>query len=962
MSDKGKKGSQPGGNKPKGKQEASPQVEKNQEKKPQPKQEDIKVEKPVEKQAAQPNASPAVEKKPPREPRAQPAKDSGAGIVKSVLSGDTIVVINIQKNQAPTEKIISLSNLSAPLLGRKKANESKASVDEPFAWQSRDYLRQKLIGKSVTYTIEAKTPNKEYGIVFLDNVNVAEDLIRNGWVKLRRTEGKELFSELRELGEMEEKAEKEGKGIWSKNKPANAVRPQQNSDKSPTDLIQKLKGAAQVGIIEQVKAGNKFRITLIPSFLEVTVLLSGVDCPTSDPSKNEPFGKEAKFFSEHHLLNREVQIIFEGADKNFLYATISYNGRFISEELLKEGLGRYVEWSAQRTSLNDKLKAAEGSAKQKKLRLWVNYAPAKPLSRQEEKKVAKPGREITGKVIEVLNAGAITIVDASNVEHKIFLSSVKVPRQGPQGKENKKDDKKEESKEAKEDALEKAISYEAKEYLRRKLIGNKIRCVLDYIRNVPIKDGSEERHYCSVYSDKNNVAVELVEQGFAKPQEHKGGEPRSRDYEHIIFAESRATKAAKGWYAAPGQGRAATNIVDVSRDAKLAKAKFPSLNRQDRIRGVVEYEFSASRFKILVPKENCEIILSIGVVQTPQRDSKLFAPALRFIKEKIHQHDVEFNVNAQDKGAGFIGNIWFGKVNLAVILLEEGYAKIYRSSEATNDLQDAEDTAKAQKKNLWADYDAEKEAADRQAKREAREGESKGKRSEFFDVLVTEIVDANKFYIQKLGPDSESLEQLMQNLSQDESHEAINEISKFPSELVKAQFTVDDAWYRAKVVGKKDDQYEVFYVDYGNSEVLPLARIQRLSSKFTELKPQAIEAALAYVKIPTDEDNALEAGEYLRELVWNKPVVAQIERENNGVLQLSLGDKESQVHVNGAIIRAGLGRVEKVRGGYNGELVNKLREEEKSARQSHLGIWEYGDPGSDEEDNSDKPKGFKKRN
>jgi hypothetical protein len=35
-----------------------------------------------------------------------------------------------------------------------------------------------LIGKTITYTIEAKASNKEYGIVFLDNVNVAEDLIK----------------------------------------------------------------------------------------------------------------------------------------------------------------------------------------------------------------------------------------------------------------------------------------------------------------------------------------------------------------------------------------------------------------------------------------------------------------------------------------------------------------------------------------------------------------------------------------------------------------------------------------------------------------------------------------------------------------------------------------------------------------------------------------------------------------
>jgi hypothetical protein len=79
---------------------------------PSHRQEEIKADKPVENKPQQATASPAVEKKEPKEPRPQIVKDSGAGVVKSVLSGDTIVVINLTKNQAgpPTEKIISLQS------------------------------------------------------------------------------------------------------------------------------------------------------------------------------------------------------------------------------------------------------------------------------------------------------------------------------------------------------------------------------------------------------------------------------------------------------------------------------------------------------------------------------------------------------------------------------------------------------------------------------------------------------------------------------------------------------------------------------------------------------------------------------------------------------------------------------------------------------------------------------------
>jgi hypothetical protein len=43
--------------------------------------------------------------------------------------------------------------------------------------------------------------------------------------------------------------------------------------------------------------------------------------------------------------------------------------------------------------------------------------------------------------------------------------------------------------------------------------------------------------------------------------------------------------------------------------------------------------------------------------------------------------------------------------------------------------------------------------------------------------------------------------------------------------LCAAQYTVDDAWYRARVTkGTGPDSYEVVFVDYGNGEVLPRSR------------------------------------------------------------------------------------------------------------------------------------------
>jgi len=83
-------------------------------------------------------------------------------------------------------------------------------------------------------------------------------------------------------------------------------------------------------------------------------------------------------------------------------------------------------------------------------------------------------------------------------------------------------------------------------------------------------------------------------------------------------------------------------------------------------------------------------------------------------------------------------------------------------------------------------------------------------------------------------------------------------------------------------------------------------------------------------------------------------MMAHIEYREGDSLFLSLGDRESQVHVNAALLRAGLGRVERVRGKHLQPLIEKLREEEDKARSAHTYIWEYGDPGSDEDE--EKPK------
>jgi len=920
-------------------------------------------------------------------PQQQFVREKGRGIVKAVLSGDTFVVLHMREQGPPVERQITLSSLQAPQMGRRKTKTQPATADEPFAWASREFLRKKIIGKQVIYTIEFKNPSgREYGVVQLQNQNSGESenialaVVSNGWAKVKRPTNapKDGYRpELQELINLEEQAQKALKGLWNSepDELAKAKRPL-DVESNPAVIFEHQKGKAVTGIVEQVRTGSSMRVTLLPSFADVMVFLSGVQAPdqTGD-NEFEPFGRESKFFTEHHILNREVQIIFEGVDKFNLYGTVSYLGRNLADELLKNGLGRYVDWSGSRTGNADGLKASEKSAKEKRMRIWsvaeaVKTTQAKP---QEGHKSAKVQDEFYAKVVEVLNGSTIVVQDQAGNKHKLNLSSIEVSKlvsplqkkedSAPEAKEQqnqvglpKKQDKQE--KKFTKESVERAYAIEAKEFVRKKLIGQKVKCQFDYTlasqgtQEIKGKQQTpEDRHFYSVYLEKNNIAVELTEAGLAKARVHKGGEQRSRDYELILLAEDRARKMSKGLFMA-AEKAPVFYVTDLSQlEPSKSRQYLSSLKRHGKLRGVIEFEFSASRVKIYAPKETSYLILSLAAVQAPRKNEPFGEEGLHFLQSIAHQRDCEFEVLSQDKGGSFVGNLWVNKKNVATLLLEQGYAYTHtgvRESEHSSEYQIAEESAKRAKKGVWKNYDEAAEAEQRKKRREENEANRKPK-EEFLDVVVTEVIDGCRFYVQQVGDEAEQLDELMKNLSVEVSDEAY---SPKVGELVKAQF-VDDAWYRARVKGiSPQGDFEVFYIDYGNSEAVPANRIRRLEGSFTTLPPQAKEAQLAYVKAPgLDSDYGLEAAELLRDLVYGKEMLANVEyRDAEGRAFLSLGDKDNQVHVNAALLRAGLARVERVRGKSQSQLIAKLKEEEEKARSSHSCIWEYGDPGSDDED------------
>lgn len=75
-----------------------------------------------------------------------------------VLSGDTVVIRGKPVGGPPPEKVLSLAGISAPRLARRPTAGQEAEADEPFAWEAREFLRSKLVGKEVSFVIEYSVP------------------------------------------------------------------------------------------------------------------------------------------------------------------------------------------------------------------------------------------------------------------------------------------------------------------------------------------------------------------------------------------------------------------------------------------------------------------------------------------------------------------------------------------------------------------------------------------------------------------------------------------------------------------------------------------------------------------------------------------------------------------------------------------------------------------------------------
>ncbi|KPP78908.1 hypothetical protein Z043_101553, partial [Scleropages formosus] len=327
-----------------------------------------------------------------------------------ILSGCAIIVRGQPRGGPPPERQINLSNVRAGALARRAAQSQPDTRDTPD--EAREFLRKKMIGKEVCFSVEIKTPQgREYGMVYLgkdtSGENIAESLVAEGLATVRREGIRGNNPEQARLCDLEDQAKAAKKGLWSEGGGSHTIRDIKYSIENLRNFVDSMHQKPVNAIIEHVRDGSVVRALLLPDYYLVTVMLSGI---------------KAKFFTESRLLQRDVQIILESCHNQVILGTILHPNGNITELLLREGFARCVDWSmAVYTQGADKLRAAERSAKERKVRIWKDYVA--PTANLEQK-----DRQFVAKVMQIVNADAIVVKLISGETKTIHLSSIRPPR------------------------------------------------------------------------------------------------------------------------------------------------------------------------------------------------------------------------------------------------------------------------------------------------------------------------------------------------------------------------------------------------------------------------------------------------------------------------------------------------------------------------------------------------------
>ncbi|XP_041043363.1 tudor domain-containing protein 15-like [Carcharodon carcharias] len=163
----------------------------------------------------------------------------------------------------------------------------------------------------------------------------------------------------------------------------------------------------------------------------------------------------------------------------------------------------------------------------------------------------------------------------------------------------------------------------------------------------------------------------------------------------------------------------------------------------------------------------------------------------------------------------------------------------------------------------------------------------------FYVGFVEYVINPSDFWIRTLEHNDE-FECLMISITNHYSNIGINEElirEPVPGLFCCARYSKDLHYYRAVITEVLDNQLRVFFVDFGNAEVVNFNAVKSLLPEYTRLPALAMNCSIAHV-FPFEEVWTKDATNFFKKAVFNKELFIEVVSRQGSKYMIDMKDME----------------------------------------------------------------------
>ncbi len=902
------------------------------------------------------------------------------GLVKGVLSGDTVLIsgkVDKLSDRAPEETLLSFNFVNAP---RSASNNNKE--EEPFGWESRNFLRGLVIGKVVKYTIDYRSGERAIGQIFLDNKNINLEMVRRGYAKVGNiNKQNESFSKSEyysKLVNYENEAKKNKDSVWGdKSELEKCKRTITKYDDKDFDF----------GKLEEFYKGKEIDVIVehVINCAGYVIFIKGLNCivrfnprflAIPNNTKEPIIYKSGKAYVERLILHRDFKVKVYSVDenKNLVGDFMDVPGDLVTH-ILKGGYTQAFTKNAPNITNEEftLINEAQNFAKRERLRIWKNHPDAGDSKMKVTATIkSSAAKTFEGVCLQIHSGDSMTVKHKTSSESiRIFLSHLKAPKlANPNANDN-----------------DQPWAWQAKEFLRKNYVGKAVHCEYDFSKTFKQESSNtsstttatDERTMnfftVSIISDKDNdvnINAQLIKRGYANyvtPKVDDQNTSNHLDLFNSCFSEAKEKKV--GIHSTKDPGLFNYSDLFAANKQKIKEVR-EFLSGRKNLHCVVEHVISGSRLKLRIEDKKCMIPFNLLGIKTFQKDKnntdlceKIYQQALDYASDTILQRECKCDIVQTDRVGNYFGYLFFNNENYSVSLLKAGLAVVNSGMTGSfthlNLYKKTEEEAKENKVNVWK-YDGLisllKEGDESYDTARTSNAIKLTEQSVSTLVKVSEFIDFTDFNV-NYSP-NKTLDKITDILGEYDVGKK-KAISLEPpirkGVLCAAKYPNDESYYRATVLRTfKDDRTEVEFIDYGTIDEVSSQDLIKLDSSIAQYEPQSVSCELAYLRF-----NELSMKKAMAEMktfgrdpskqYYTKVVYTYVSesRTKHGIVIYDTKDKKIKDSINYRLLEVGFAMIDKKKT-VNTELKDSYAEAQKKASSKGIGIWADTNKFDDEEE------------